>query len=739
MDRGRTTARIGVILTSAYLALAWLSLLATGPNDVTLIWPPSGIIYAALLYFGPRWWPLPVVCVALLHLLLAPVPPSFVPWSILSNLTGGLAGMWLALRIGPDALKRFDIPSGAAILAGGMAMSAISAALGATGMVFSGQSQPDAWATDALRWCMGDLFGIVIITPVILPLLERALRHNPRPSLVRTDYAQPAERRIWVGALILVLILTAWLSRLEQGHALAAIGLPLAALVWAAVRLPPYQTMTANAIVTLLAATAAATGFAGPQPATPIEAATLSTFLAVIAAIPITLSMGMHQSRIAAARLLLRANTDPLTGAFSRSAFEYRTQTALAATPWKPLAIAYVDLDRFRLINDALSHATGDDLICAVAGVLRANLPDSDDLARIGGDEFAILMHDITSESAMARARRLCEAVSGYRFQAGEHVAAPTISIGLVAVDNNTADFGTLLALADTACFTAKEQGGNRVQRVTPGQQGIVQESSDTMRWALRLGPALDLDYFQIYCQSIVPLRAPRDGLRHFEVLLRLKEPGQAVILPGQFIAAAERYGMAVRLDRHVLDKTLRWFERNPDAARQVRLCSINLSAGSLQDEQFLDYLGRRLGTSALRPEQLCFELTETSALGDLARAQHFIAAVRALGCRFALDDFGTGFCSFGYLQSLDVDYFKIDGSFVQQIENSSLAYAIVRSIADIGRVMHKQTIAEYTENETIRRRLDELGVDFAQGYAIDYPAEINAYFTPTPLADAGR
>lgn len=732
-------AGAAAILVSAYVALAWTSLLATGPTEVTLIWPPTGIAYAALLYFGPRWWPLPAVAVLLVHLTIAPVPASFVPWSVAANVVGGVGGVWLVRRRLPDAIKRFDIPSGGAMITGGLVVASISATLAAAGLWISGLTPAEALPADAVRWAMGDLFGIVTMTPVTLLLLHQAFeRRTLRLSRAYLRYATRTELHAWITLTCLILIGGILIVRALEAHALAMVGLPLAALTWAAVRLPPLVTAVANAVVTVLLATAVTLGLAGPAPTTPIEATILAAFLCVIATIPVTLAMGMHQSRIASARLLRRANTDPLTGTLSRSAFEYQARRALQMRPLPPLALAYIDLDRFRLINDAFSHAVGDDLICAVAGVLRANLPPGDDLARIGGDEFAVLMHEVSAEAATARAQRLCEAVAGYRFQTGDHVAAPTISVGLIPVTPRRADFGSLLALADTACFAAKEQGGNRVQRVEPGQHDIVQASSDTMRWALRLGQAIEMDHFELHCQSISSLHATTDGLRHFEVLIRLREPDLGLILPGQFIAAAERYGLAARLDRHVLDTALRWFNRHPEHARRVRLCAINLSASSLQDEHFLDHLAARLAASTLRPEQLCFELTETSALVDLGRAQHFIKAVRTLGCRFALDDFGTGFCSFGYLQSLDVDFFKIDGSFVREIGHSPLAYAIVRSITDIGRVMRKQTIAECTENEAIRQRLVDLGVNYAQGYAIDHPTAIDRYFGDVAHAPAG-
>lgn len=718
-------------LTAVFMALSWVALLATGPNEVTLVWPGTGVIYAALLYFGPRWWPFPVLLVVLLHLTIAPVPAAFIPWSVAGNVVGVLAGVGLVRHFFPGSLDRFDIPTGAGLLAGGTALSITSAAFGAVGMVFSDQSVPADLLSDALRWAMGDLFGIVVITPAVLIWLQHHFRGADMPVQLNSGYASTSERHLWFGLTVLVVLAAAWLGSNQPNQALAILGLPLAALIWGAVRLPPKIIATANAAIFILMAMAMSLGYTGPAPTSPVDITALAAFLCVIAGIPMTLAMGMHQSRQASARLLQRATMDTLTGMLNRSAFEHHARRTIRSNLARPMALAYIDLDRFRLINDAMSHAVGDDLIRAVAGVLRANLPPQDLVARIGGDEFAILMLDVTPELALARAEGLCEVMAEYRFRADGHVAAPTISIGLVPVSGDENEFGNLLALADTACFVAKEHGGNRVQRSTPGGQDIVRESSDTMRWALRLERALENDYFELHCQSIVPLHADpsASAQRQFEVLVRLREPGKPLVQPSQFMSSAERYALARRLDRHVLHQLLRWFERHPEQARQVGMCAINLSADSLQNDQFLDDLASRLHGSVLKPEQLCFELTETSALTDLGRAQRFIAAARALGCRFSLDDFGTGFCSFGYLRSLDVDYFKIDGSFVREIDSSPLSYAIVRSIADIGRVMRKQTIAECVENDITCQRLKDLGVDFAQGFAMGMPMDINEYF----------
>ncbi len=730
MGEKRQLLLLAAGMVGAYVALGWLSLISTGPDEVTLMWPATGIIYGAMLFFGYRWWVLPAVAVLALHMTVSPVPLSFIPWSVASNVFGALAGVGVVRRFAPSVLERYDISTGAGLLFGGVVFVSVSAVFGSVGMWLSGQTQLATLHTDALRWAIGDLFGIVAVTPAVLLGLQRKFRPGSAAQHHVYEYASASEQRVWAGLTFILVLAAAWLRTTEPSQALAMVGLPLAALIWGAVRMPPLRLAIVNGVISLLMVAAVNFGFAGPLPASTINATSLIAFLCVISAIPITLSLGAQQSRQAAARLLQRANTDALTGLLSRSAFEYRARNAMQQPEQWPMALAYIDLDRFRLVNDAMSHATGDELINAVAGVLRANLPPTDHLARIGGDEFAVLMPVTSRAEALARAEWLREAVAGLRFQAGEHVATPTTSIGLVTATTHAGqEFGGLLALADTACFAAKEQGGNRVQEAESGEQDIVRKSSDTMRWALRLGNALEENHFRLFCQAITPLRSTGYEPRHFEVLLRLREPGKPLILPGQFIDAAERYGLSVRLDRYVLAKTLRWFDRHPDRAREVGLCAINLSADSIQDEHFFQDVANLLATSVLRPQQVCFEITETTALSDLGRAQRFIAAARALGCRFSLDDFGTGFCSFGYLRSLDVDYFKIDGSFVREIEASSLSLAIVRSIADIGRVMQKGTIAECVESPAIAQRLRELGVDYAQGYAMGRPVDISEFF----------
>ena len=255
------------------------------------------------------------------------------------------------------------------------------------------------------------------------------------------------------------------------------------------------------------------------------------------------------------------------------------------------------------------------------------------------------------------------------------------------------------------------------------------------MRWTVRIREALQQQGFLLYAQSIAPLRpAPGTGA-HFELLLRMRDTrGGAPHLPDRFIPAAERFRLAVRIDREVVRMALARLEAHREALSTVALCSINLSADAMVDEGFVDFVAERLHRSSFPATRLCFEITETSAMRDPSRAQRVIDDLRGLGCRFALDDFGTGFCSFGHLRALDVDFIKIDGSFVRDMETSPLSAEVVRSITRIAHLLDKRTIAEHTESESVRANLAALGVDYAQGFAIDRPQPFETYLASLPV-----
>ncbi|MCB1613038.1 MAG: EAL domain-containing protein, partial [Xanthomonadales bacterium] len=332
-------------------------------------------------------------------------------------------------------------------------------------------------------------------------------------------------------------------------------------------------------------------------------------------------------------------------------------------------------------------------------------------------DEFGVIWEGARLERASADTEKLRLAISEFRFAWEDHVFALTASIGLVPFPSRRTSVAELLAQADTACYAAKELGGNQVQVQSPDNAAVL-ERTESMGWVVRINAAFENDLFELYGQRILPFES--EDFDTYEILLRLRDGHNEPLLPGRFIPAAERFGMSARVDRHVIDRSLRWLESDPRANRMH--LNINLSASTLADADFASFLSRRLRGSSVDPAQICLEITETSAVRDLDHARQLIAQFKAMGVRFALDDFGTGFCSFAYLRDLDVDVFKIDGSFVRDVDSNELSLAIVKSIVEIARVLGKRTVAESVEDARLSPILQQLGVDAVQGFAFHRP-----------------
>ena len=702
------------------------SLMLDGPGQVALFWPASGVALAGVVRYGLRWAIFVPLGGLLVHLLFDPVSLVFLPYSLASNFFAVMVGGWLVRRGTRDA--PLTVMFGLRALLGGVVMSLVSACIGVFGLLQAGEVALDATPAAGIRWFLGDLLGVASVAPAMMIALSR---NDPRmPRAERADYAPESEHLLWNISITASFLLMAWAGSSGGHYALGLVALPLAVLVWSAIRFPPLHTAVAIAITMLLIAAMAGLGLAGyPAPQETRDGLNLLAFLIVVAVLPMILAFAMHQQRVTAATLKQRANIDPLTGLANRNAFEEMVRTALANPSAPPMALAYLDLDHFKLINDTASHVAGDAVIRGVAGVIEAHRHRDDLLARTGGDEFALLLRNCSPMVAEDRARALLRAIEGYRCGWDGQMLASTASVGLVAFMPGQAEYAQLLSQADAACFTAKELGGNRVCQASL-DGGDMLDRTSAMRWVVRIREALEHHAMELYCQSIVPLRDGGDRGRHFEVLVRLRDPrsGQ-LMMPSEFMPAAERFNMVTRIDREVIGLTLSWLEANPQAAASVSTCCINLSGDALIDESFIGFVAERLRRSSFPGERLCFEVTETSAVRDLARAQRFITEMRALGCRFALDDFGTGFCSFNYVRALDVDYFKIDGSFVRDMDTSPLAEAVVRSINEIAHVLDKRSIAEHTESERDRQALLALGVDYAQGFGIDRPQPIADYF----------
>lgn len=734
---GRWPWKLVAGFLALYVAGAWFAgSFIDRPDQVTLIWPSNGLTYALLLVCGLRWWALTPLAVLLVHATVAPVPSGFVPYSVVANTLGAVVGAGLVRRHNRRAVAQITVHAGFDLLAGAVIYATIAAVIGGIGLVANGMLPMARLPEAAAKWAMADLFGMIAVTPALM--LAARWRHWRALDRAALGYAGRREAVLWALTLVATSALFVSGGRLGTGYALGLAVLPMAVILWGSVRLPPLHAAVGTAAFALFVTSVIGHGIGGyTPPATLGDTVILLGFMSMLTVVPQMILAASHESRMAAQRLLERATSDALTGLLNRTAFEQRARAAIAAHAGEPMALAYIDLDQFKLVNDTLSHAAGDRLIRQLAGVL-ANLADAEDLlARTGGDEFALLLRRCDPAQAQRRAESVLAAITGWRWPEDGQVVTPGASIGVVPFAAGSIDFATLLAQADATCYTAKERGGGRVQLAGP-DGGETAAYTEAMRWATRVVRALDEDHFALHCQAVVPLKPEITSGIDFEVLVRLREADGALLPPGLFVAAAERHRLGERLDRHVLGSVLDWLDAHPQHAARIGRCAVNLTAASVDSDAFASWLQRRLARSRLDPSRLCLEITETSAVRSIARAQRFIAEVRALGCRFALDDFGSGFCSFAYLRSLDVDVFKIDGAFVRDLGDSAAALAIVRAIADIARVMDRRTVAECVESETVRERLVALGVDYAQGYALHAPEPIDAFFARTASGAPG-
>jgi diguanylate cyclase (GGDEF)-like protein len=424
-------------------------------------------------------------------------------------------------------------------------------------------------------------------------------------------------------------------------------------------------------------------------------------------------------------RLSYQASRDALTDLFNRREFERRLEHAIAHldVAGESSALLYLDLDQFKLINDTSGHVAGDVLLAHLAARLAGEMSARHVLARLGGDEFGVLLGGVEREQALRAAERIRAAVDDFVFSWEGKTYSITVSIGVVMIERGGArSLRELLSLADTACYLAKERGRNRVHLYSETDLETTRRRGE-MEWVGRIKRALAEQRLLLYYQEIQPLQPAREGEgAHFEVLMRMRDEQGELVPPGAFIPAAERYGLMPALDRWVVQHALANFERLHPRGREVALCAINLSGTTLEDEDFPDFVLRELEVSRVAPERLCFEITETAAVGSMARVVQFMQRLRALGCRFALDDFGAGMSSFGYLKNLPVDYIKIDGSFIREIEGDPMSYSIVRAVTDIGHQAGAAVVAEFVANPRQRELLRELGVDYAQGFSIHVP-----------------
>ncbi|MFC1519819.1 EAL domain-containing protein [Pseudomonadota bacterium] len=421
--------------------------------------------------------------------------------------------------------------------------------------------------------------------------------------------------------------------------------------------------------------------------------------------------------------LSFQSNYDPLTGLPNRLQFEAMLEELIEHKDRLPVCVAFMDLDQFQVVNDISGHQAGDELLRQVSKRLSYLLRHGDVVARLGGDEFGILMFQADKESAEQVGNRICQQLSEHEFIWGEVSHNIGVSMGMTQLDAKSEDIYRIMSQADAACRIAKEDGRNRWHFYSKNDPQV-HHLYNQMLASVDIVSALALNQFELFYQLIEPLNSDDRGI-HMEILLRMVQEDGRFVSPGVFLPAAERYNLASKIDSWVIDNLLKWGARNSEIWSQLSMVSLNLSALSLSDSKFMDWLEIRLMVEPELVSKLCFEITETAAISQLEQATTLIELLKPLGCKLALDDFGSGFSSFAYLKCLDVDYVKIDGQFVVNVCDDRSDKAIVSAICQLGKDMDFKVIGEFVESADIGRQLKQLGVSYGQGYAIGKPTRL--------------
>ena len=425
-----------------------------------------------------------------------------------------------------------------------------------------------------------------------------------------------------------------------------------------------------------------------------------------------------------------QASHDALTGLVNRREFEHQLSQIWESDNQKVHSLLYMDLDRFKIVNDTCGHHAGDELLRQVTQVLQAQIRNSDTLARLGGDEFAVILYGCPQDYAVALAHKILSTVQKFGFIWHNRTFTIGVSIGVVSFTSQENTLTSMLTAADAACYSAKNNGRNQIYVMDNKAQELAQQSQD-MNWLAAIHQALDSDRFLLFYQTIKSLQTDSSGSEHYEVLLRMKGDNGQIIPPMAFLPIAERYQLMNQIDRWVI-RTLfatqghhyrkrgRISQENGHSLNS--LYAINLSAQTLDDVNFVQFVKEELNRHQIPPQFICFEITETVAIANLLQAKLMITQLRELGCRFALDDFGSGMSSFGYLKSLPIDFLKIDGILSQQLLEAPINNAIIKSFHQVAQVMGIATIAEFVDSESKFLQLQSLGIDYVQGYWIAKP-----------------
>ena len=424
---------------------------------------------------------------------------------------------------------------------------------------------------------------------------------------------------------------------------------------------------------------------------------------------------------------IIHTHHDSLTGLMNRSGFESSMVSTLASARSKSLqhCLLHIDIDQLHVINDLMGHEEGDKLIRRAARILRMLSRDTDYIARLGGDEFGVLLTNCSVSQGHEKADAIRNAIRELSVISAKRQLDVTASVGVAAVTSETDGIVSVMASAEIACKSAKENGRDRIEVFEEDNTTLVRRTEE-IEWMGRVQEAMRDDRFVLYCQPVLPI-ADKSRPAHYEILVRMNDDTGEVLLPGMFIPAAERYQLMPMVDRWIIHSSLRWLGENwADIAGSDPVFCINLSGQSLTNPGFQAFVADELDQMGVPAGNICFEITETAAISNIDEATDFMKSLQAFGCRFALDDFGAGLSSFGYLKFLPVDYLKIDGSFVREIKTDAISRSMVDAICQIGRTMGLTTIAEFVADQETVEILREIKVDYAQGYGVGRPLPLD-------------
>ena len=424
-------------------------------------------------------------------------------------------------------------------------------------------------------------------------------------------------------------------------------------------------------------------------------------------------------------RISYQSAHDHLTGLYNRITYNQKLEEFIESARFhaKIHSLLYIDLDNFKLVNDISGYSAGDALLIRVAGLLKQFSNDDDCIARLGNDEFVIVLNETTISDATAIADKIVAAFHQLEFFWDDQQFPITASIGVCEINPYISNAGQVKRLADAARQSAKRQGKDQVF-VQPYQEIDKLNDLEYKTWVNTVQLALTHDLFSLYAQKIVSTNNTAET-SHYEILIRLTDANGEAVSPGQFIPCAERYGLISAIDTWVIDNTFRWIEQNRAFAKELSF-SINVSGSSIGKDRFLKHVVRQLKQFKIAPKSICFEITETAVVENRLKAQQFIATLREMGCRFAIDDFGCGLSSYAYLKEFDVDYLKIDGSFVKNVVKSDVDRTIVESMHNVGKRLGLKTVAEFVNNESVYQIMQSMQIDYLQGFYLDEPKPIN-------------